>query len=130
MSRQPHWLSGALLISIALMAAGPSAQAQVLSSSGVCPGVMNFQVTGATPNGSVAFVHSASTGTWTIPFGVVCWGTTTGLSAPVVLAGVVPTNTAGNTSVNAAVPAAFCGSRFLQAIDLTNCNTTNVILIQ
>jgi len=115
---------------VAILGLAGQCQGQVLTSSGPCPGLQTFQVTGATPNGRVAFIHAASTGTWTIPFGVVCWGTTTGLSAPVTLAGFVPTNGSGAASANFTVPAALCNNRFLQAVDAIACTTSNVILIQ
>lgn len=105
------------------------ANAQVLTSSGPCPGVKTFNVTGGAPLTRFAFIHAANTGSWTIPGGLICFGTTLGLAAPVTLAGFVPANVSGNASVNMTIPPAVCGNRFLQVVDTLTCTTSNVILI-
>jgi hypothetical protein len=60
----------------------------------------------------------------------VCAGTTTGLGTPITLGGWATANGAGNASVNANIPPAWCNNRYLQVVDTTSCTTTNVLLIQ
>jgi hypothetical protein len=120
----------ALLAVVFLIGIGArGAHGQVLAGSGPCPGLKTFTVTGATPNNRVGFIHAQNTGSWVIPGGLVCFGTTTGLAAPITFAGFVQTNGSGNATVTATIPPAFCNNRYLQVIDAATCNTSNVLLI-
>jgi len=101
-----------------------------LTITGSCPGPMAFDVTGATPNGDVAFVYALGTGSFVIPNGKPCAGTTLGLNNSVKLARLVSADGNGNASTNSSIPQAACGSVFVQAIDLSTCSTSNVSLIQ
>ncbi|MBL1216717.1 MAG: hypothetical protein D8M59_04400 [Planctomycetes bacterium] len=117
----------ALVLSAFVFTARP-AQAQVLTKSGTCPGIMNFQVTGAAPFSRLAFIHSANTGSWVIPGGIICGTMSTGLAWPVTFGGWVNANGSGSASVNVNVASASCG-RFLQVIDTITCTPTNVVVI-
>lgn len=105
------------------------ATAQTLTATGPCPGVMTFSVTGGAPFTRFAFIHSASTGSWVVPGGMICAGTATGLSSPVSLAGYVSADGSGNATVSNFIPAFICGNRYLQVVDTITCTTSNVILI-
>lgn len=126
MNRNRVWIAAAGMV---LGIGAAQAQGQVLSATGPCPGTKTFTVTGATPVVRLAFIHAQNTGSWVIPFGQQCAGTTTGLANPIVFAGYVPTNNAGTGSVSTFVPAAFCNNRYLQAIDTATCTPSNVLLI-
>lgn len=123
-----QYLLAALVVALLSLMAG-RANGQVLSQSGPCPGTKTFTVMGGAAFTRFAFIHSANTGSWTIPGGVICFGTTTGLAAPVTLAGFVPANAGGMATVSMAIPAPVCGNRFLQVVDTMTCTTSNVILI-
>lgn len=114
---------------LALFLSAGHAKGQLLTQSGPCPGVMTFEVTGALPFSRLAFIHSANTGGWVIPPGLPCAGTATGLSAPVVLAGYVEADAAGEGSATAFIGGGVCGTRYLQVIDTLACTGTNVVLI-
>jgi len=101
-----------------------------LSVSGSCPGRMGFDASGGTPGGNVAFVYAFGTGSFKIPNGKPCAGTTLGLNSSVKLARLVAADGSGNASFGANVPPAACGRVFVQAIDLSTCNTSNVEPIQ
>ena len=114
-----------VVISFAFFMAS-EAKAQTLTVTGTCPGVMNFDVTGAQPFSRLAFIYSLNTGSWTIPSPLPCAGLTTGLSAPVSLGAWVLADFAGNANVNAFIPPAWCGTRFIQVVDTLSCTTTSV----
>lgn len=95
-----------------------------LSKSGSCPGATTVTVTGATPGGPVALAMSASTGSFVIPGGG-CAGTVLGLASPALVA-VLGANGAGTASISGNLPAGLCG-RWLQAVDLNSCGTTNTL---
>ena len=120
-----------VVVAALMLGFGISGQAngQVLSSSGPCPGLKTFTATGGAPFTRFAFIHAANTGSWVVPGGLVCFGTTTGLASPVVLAGYVPANAGGTAVTTATIPPAVCGNRYLQVIDTLTCTTSNVILI-
>ncbi|MCC6907009.1 MAG: hypothetical protein IT430_03625 [Phycisphaerales bacterium] len=117
------------VVVVGLLAVAGQASGQVLSQSGPCPGTKTFSVTGGAPFTRFAFIHAANTGSWTIPGGLVCFGTTTGLAAPVTLAGYVAANGSGNAAVTQFIPAPVCGNRYLQVVDTMTCTVSNVILI-
>ncbi len=94
---------------------------------GKCPGRLDFNVTGATPNENVAFIYAKGTGNVTIPGGNPCAGTTLGLNASAKLAATVRADGSGNATLNRNVPEGACrGAYFLQGLDLSTCATTNV----
>ncbi|TAH34488.1 MAG: hypothetical protein EYC70_16260 [Planctomycetota bacterium] len=108
---------------------GPSFHLQVV---GTCGGAMNFQVSGATPGGTVRLVYSSSTGSFTIPAGSPCAGTQLGLDRPINLAPITinigPGGNGQSGSVN--VPVGACGVVNVQALDLGSCTASNVILLR
>ncbi|MBL1216718.1 MAG: hypothetical protein D8M59_04405 [Planctomycetes bacterium] len=118
----------ALVLSAFVFTARTS-QAQILTQSGPCPGIMTFEVTGALPEARLAFIHSPAIGSWVIPPGMACTGLATGLAWPVVLGAWVEADATGYASVNASIPPAACSNRYLQVIDALGCTGSNVILI-
>ena len=96
----------------------------VLSLSGSCPGTIVADVSGATAGGVVGLVYSPTTGSFVIPGGLACAGTTLGLGAPARLIQTA-TSVAGTVTFSGTAPAASC-SGFLQAVDGSSCRTSNV----
>ncbi|MBL1217872.1 MAG: hypothetical protein D8M59_10300 [Planctomycetes bacterium] len=101
-----------------------------LAIQGVCPGPMQFVVTDASPGGRVAYVYAYGSGSVSIPPGNPCIGTVLGLNGTATLSGSEFADVDGTAVFEADVPAKGCGRVYMQAIDLTSCTTTNVVLIQ
>lgn len=100
--------------------------APTLTINGACPGTITLSVTGGTPSGSIALISSASQGNSSVPAGS-CAGTPLDLSSPSLLA-IVPLDANGGFSIQRNVAAALCG-RFIQVLDLSSCQTSNVAQI-
>ncbi|KAA3611931.1 MAG: hypothetical protein DWQ01_07565 [Planctomycetota bacterium] len=101
-----------------------------LTVGGACPNNVQLTVDGATASGSVALLYSTSQGSFVIPAGVACAGTTLGLAAPVEVGAMLTADAAGQAILNTSVPAGACGNFWLQALDITSCGTSNVALLQ
>ncbi len=99
-----------------------------LNIVGSCPSV-SFDIDGAIPSGQVALLYSFGMGSLTIPAGYACTGSTLGLDATVTVGTVLTANAAGATSWSTNVPAAACGTVYLQALDLTSCGLSEVVLL-
>ncbi|MFW5652810.1 MAG: hypothetical protein ACOC0P_02090 [Planctomycetota bacterium] len=96
--------------------------------SGNCPGPVTVDVTGVTPNGRIALLFGASQGSTIIPPNFACAGTQLGITAGVQLVNTVSADANGEAQFVGNAPPAACG-RFLQVLDLTTCNTSNVIQV-
>jgi outer membrane protein assembly factor BamB len=95
----------------------------VLSVSGTCPGPITINVTGATPGASVAIWGGKQAGSTTLTTGE-CSGTTLELNrAHLLTTGTADSN--GNVNLRVRLNSNRCGV-LLQAIDLSNCATSNV----
>ncbi len=91
--------------------------------AGECPGTVTVNISGITPNASVGLWVGKSSGSTTIGSGA-CSGTTLDLRrARLFTTRTADTN--GNVTVPLRLGANRCGQLF-QAIDLTNCATSNV----
>lgn len=99
---------------------GPS-----LAVSGACGGMMTFDVTNATPGGTVAFV-SGPPGVW-VKVGGLCAGITLAVNPPTLRASVAA-NASGEVSVMQFVPAAACGLG-VQAVDVASCTPTGMVVL-
>ena len=97
---------------------GPS-----MTIAGECPGPLTFSVTGLTPGGAVEIWSGKREGTGAIPNGS-CAGTTLGLNRPRLLAARTA-DANGNLTIRVRQNQNRCG-QFYQAIDLSNCATSNV----
>ncbi|MFW5653811.1 MAG: hypothetical protein ACOC0P_07165, partial [Planctomycetota bacterium] len=98
-----------------------------LSISGACPGSVTVEVTNVTPNGSVAIVYGFGSGPTTIPSGFPCSGTVLNVGNPNLDYQVVSADASGVATLNAFAPAVACGAVQVQALDLTDCETSNVV---
>ena len=106
-----------------------SAQAQFLSSTGSCPGVMSFDVTGATPFSRIMYLRAFGTGSFVIPPWAPCGGTVTGLDFTTTFVTWEEADALGECSFSTWVPPVACGNIYLQVIDTIPCTPSNVILI-
>jgi len=106
-----------------------TAQAQFLSTTGSCPGVMTFDVTGAIPTSRVMYIRAFGTGSFVLPPWAPCGGTVTGLDSTATFVGWEIANGFGNCTLTATVPPTACGTIYVQVVDTLSCTTSNVILI-
>lgn len=108
----------------------PDVTGLALTTVGTCPGDMRFKADGATANEKVAFIYAEGTGSVSIPSGNPCVGTMLGLNGTAKLAGVVNADATGLAKFDTRVPSKACGRIYMQALDLTTCGTSNVVLIE
>ncbi|MFG0331338.1 MAG: hypothetical protein ACF8PN_15735 [Phycisphaerales bacterium] len=99
----------------------------LLEMSGDCPGRGRFQVSHATPNGTVAFVYGFQAEDFIIPSGP-CAGTELGIRNP-ILGGVARADANGVAVIEANLPASACDRVFVQALDVTTCTSSGVALV-
>lgn len=96
-----------------------------ISSSGVCPGIMTFSTKNAGPFSRVAFVYGFQEGhTSPIPG---CEGLWIDINKA-KLAGLTHADSNGQAQLVGNVPAGACSRVLVQAIDLDQCQTTNIAL--
>lgn len=100
-----------------------------LAVSGLCPS-MQFDISGMTANGQMALLYANGQGSFTVPSGVPCAGVVLGLDSTTRLATMLTADASGIASLNVNVPAGVCGSVYLQALDLTTCGVSDVVLLQ
>mgnify|MGYP006935311299 CR=1 FL=1 len=100
-----------------------------LTVSGTCPSV-TFEIDGAVANGQVALLYAFGGGAYIVPNGYPCAGTWLGLDSSVTLGVVQNADASGTLTLPTNVPAGACGQVYLQALDLTSCGLSNVILLQ
>ncbi len=103
-----------------------------LAVDGTCPGGGPLRITwyGATPNGQVALIFAANTGSFIIPQGNPCQGTALGLGASqlrVAYRGASGPRGTRTLTTNAGPSA--CGG-YLQLLDSATCTTSNVARIR
>ena len=91
--------------------------------AGACPGGVSVSLTGATPEGQVAFGWGTGEGRFTLPAGL-CFGAEIGLADPHRLI-VLTADPSGAISRNETLGAGACG-RLLQALDVATCTPSNV----
>lgn len=120
-------LKGAGLWDVSIGLCGDAGVA--LALDGECPGVMTARVSGATPGGRVALIHSAPGrcgGQTTIPPPNPCSGAVLPLGGA-SLVGIITADGQGNAAVTGNVPGAVCGRVCLLALDLPTCEVSNVV---
>lgn len=103
-----------------------------LSVAPTCPsgGPARVGWSGATPDGRIAVLFARDEGAVSIPPGNPCEGTRLGLGASQLqIAWLGRSDGNGGRILNANAPPAACGG-FLQLLDLTACNTSNVAPIE
>jgi hypothetical protein len=102
----------------------------LLNLSGSCPDALVVDVSGATANNQVALLYSFGMGSFTIPNGYPCAGTVLGLNNTVALGTTLASDASGQLTYSFNVPPGACGAVYLQALDLTTCETSTVAFIQ
>lgn len=103
-----------------------------LFADGTCPGGGPIQVSwsGATPNGQVALIFAVCEGDFVVPARNPCQGTQLGLcSTQIQLVGIYRSDANGSRQLNGFAGNGACG-KFLQLLDLTTCDTSNVAPIE
>jgi len=96
-----------------------------LQVGGVCPN-LTLDITGGTPLGRLALASSTSLGSFSIPGGHACAGTSLALANPFLNA-VLSLDSAGAVSYPVVIPAGACGRVFVQVVDLSSCATSSAI---
>lgn len=106
--------------------------APTLRVVGTCPGGGPIEVswTDATPEGQCALIFALDQGEFLIPARYPCQGTRLGLgSNQIQLVGTFRSDADGNRTIRGFAGNGACGG-FLQLLDLTTCDTSNVALIE
>lgn len=98
----------------------------VLSLAGSCPGPLAFTVRSATPSGRIAIACGAA-GTFVKP-AQPCSGAVLSLGPPLAGSILIHADGSGSAVLNLHVGAGFCGLS-VQAVDLTTCAATNVLIL-
>lgn len=103
-----------------------------LSIGGPCPGDLYAAVTGAAPRDVVAFLYSVGAGgPFTIPPGQPCAGTVLELAPNAQVASVAGAGRRGNARSGVfQAPVGACGQLRIQALNLTTCETSNVVEVE
>ncbi|NOG55228.1 MAG: hypothetical protein HND57_13045 [Planctomycetes bacterium] len=101
-----------------------------LTTLGSCPGQMRFKVESATPGARIAYLYADGEGSFEIPPGYQCAGLTLGLNKTTKLASVGVADENGTGRLDVKVPAIACGRVYVQAVDVTTCETSNVVHIE
>ncbi|TAH39563.1 MAG: hypothetical protein EYC70_01895 [Planctomycetota bacterium] len=108
----------------------PIPYAMRLTVVGACPGTLQAAIMGGSPRDRIAFLYSiGSSGPVAIPSGP-CRGTVLELGANASLGVMSNSGQFGNArSIEFPVPAVTCGQLRIQALNLTTCETSNVVLV-
>jgi hypothetical protein len=104
---------------------GGAAPAPQLSVTGTCPGPIDIQISGLSPNGRWAISTADDAGSTVVPSGV-CAGTETALGSNVTLRTWGFADSAGNVDITRTVRRAGNCPIVTQAIDFDTCATTNL----
>ncbi|MFG0329470.1 MAG: hypothetical protein ACF8PN_06160 [Phycisphaerales bacterium] len=110
---------------------GPGTRALGLTLEGDCPGAMTATISGGTPGTRVALVYADARGSFTIPPGFACAGTTLDLDATARQVGpVVRFDANGVASLMAPdVPLELCGG-VVQALTADGCGVSTVVVVE
>ncbi len=102
-----------------------------LTADGTCPagGPIRVEWTRATPSAQIALIFALNQGSFVIPGGYACAGTGLGLgNAQIQVAYQGPSGATGAKVLNANAGPGACGG-YLQLLDISNCQTSNVVQI-
>lgn len=103
-----------------------------LSVAATCPsgGPIEISWSGARPNGQIALIFAANTGSFRVPNGNPCAGTPLGLgTTQIQLAFQGGAGSNGARTLNATAGPNACGG-YLQLLDISSCGTSNVARIE
>jgi len=110
-----------------LFAVTVSLAAPTLSLSGSCPGAVDFDITGATPGGSVAVLSASGPGSAPLPAGPC--SELSGLDASgLTLRSKRTADGAGDASFSPSIPVAACGA-WVQVVDVATCTMSEALPI-
>jgi len=101
-----------------------------LAIGGSCPTDVHFSIDNVTPDGQVALLYARAQGSFVIPNGYPCAGTVLGLDSTVALGTTITADPNGLATLITSVPPGACGLFHFQALDLTDCRTSNVLLLE
>ncbi len=101
-----------------------------LWSAGRCPGHKFFRVTSATPGARCAVLLSFGQGQFTIPPNHPCSGEALCLGRAVRVARTGTADELGIIRFDVEIAAPYCGRIELQALDLSSCRISNVLLVE
>lgn len=127
-----------LLLSVALLpfvfsapaySGGPAlGTGPALAINGSCPGTVDLDMSGMTPNRVVAVAYSLGTGTSTLNRGS-CAGITLDLASPHQVGGILQADANGDVTLQVDIPTNGCGAVTFQALDIRSCALTNTASI-
>lgn len=96
---------------------------------GGCPATVTVAVSNGAPGSRAALVVADATGHARIPNGSLCAGTTLGLNATARRIALMRFNADGIANIEGEASSGACG-KYLQAVGLSECTTSNVIRIR
>ncbi len=121
--------------------AGPPYQGSVISGEvvpvtplhmvvlGTCPN-LQIDISGASPSAKLAVLYAFNTGSFLVPNGYLCAGTMLGLDSTAALGKVLTSDAFGGASTGLHLPPGLCGQLYVQALDLTSCGISEVMLLE
>ncbi len=96
--------------------------------SGTCPGIMDFEITGATPSGRVVVILGNDCLCSVVPPGNACEGTVLGVANNLMVFRTIQVDANGELLWSGFVGPGCCGE-CIQIMDLTTCRVSNVVSI-
>lgn len=99
-----------------------------LAFTGGCPGQARFSVAGATPTGQVVFVLGFGDRA-VVPPGLPCAGMVLDVGGPALTYVTRRADSLGQAVVTGNLPASACGRARVQAMDLSTCGKSNVVVV-
>lgn len=102
----------------------------LLWRTGSCPGVMRLIARGVSANEQAVFVAAHAEGMLRIPDTRLSANTKLGLDGTAFLAGMARADSKGVARLSVRVREPFCRRIHVQAIDVSTCETSNVVLIE
>ncbi len=95
-----------------------------LTFDGACPGIVDVEVLGMTPGGTIAVIKGTGPGSFTVPVGP-CAGTPMDITGASFVTFATDGDGDGMISASPFIGPGTCGS-YVQLVDLTTCETSNV----
>lgn len=107
---------------------GSRSDGLTLEIVGPCPGTVDVNITGATPDARVAIAVGFDPGEFTVPAGP-CPGLTLDIIPPFSRGTpfILDTDANGNASLSTPLPPNACDELLVQAVDITTCEKSNVV---
>jgi hypothetical protein len=100
-----------------------------ITASGNNPGPQELHLSGATPGGDLFVLAAGAAGSFQVPAGFPCAGTTLGLSGTTIrLLASTTADVEGAADLSITLPASLSGVVRVQALDANSCSVTGVIV--